>query len=164
MKKILTLCIVCDEGRVLLGMKKRGFGVGRWNGFGGKLENGESLEEGAAREMKEEAGITPTEMSKVGILDFSFADKSGDLEVHVFKVDAFSGEPVETEEMFPEWFSYDEIPYVQMWSDDKEWLPFLLTRKLFRGRFVFDAPATLEHAGEILEFEMDVVESLMGDS
>jgi hypothetical protein len=42
MKKLLTLCIVHQNDKVLLGMKKRGFGMGRWNGFGGKVEAGAS--------------------------------------------------------------------------------------------------------------------------
>ena len=47
--KLLTLLFVLEPGRVLLGMKKRGFGVGRWNGFGGKVQEGETIEEGAIR-------------------------------------------------------------------------------------------------------------------
>lgn len=39
--------LVCQEGRVLLGMKKRGFGMGKYNGFGGKVEPGESIEAAA---------------------------------------------------------------------------------------------------------------------
>jgi hypothetical protein len=35
--KPLTLCMVHQDNKLLLGMKKRGFGEGRWNGFGGKL-------------------------------------------------------------------------------------------------------------------------------
>ena len=42
--------------RVLLGMKKRGFGVGKWNGFGGKLHANETMVECAARELHEESG------------------------------------------------------------------------------------------------------------
>jgi 8-oxo-dGTP pyrophosphatase MutT (NUDIX family) len=34
---------------ILLGMKKRGFGAGKWNGFGGKLEENESNEAAAKR-------------------------------------------------------------------------------------------------------------------
>eukprot|EP00056_Hartaetosiga_gracilis_P017259 m.6783 g.6783 ORF g.6783 m.6783 type:complete len:151 (-) comp5533_c0_seq1:454-906(-) len=42
-----------DRKRILLGMKKRGFGKGKFNGFGGKLEKGETVEEAAVRELQE---------------------------------------------------------------------------------------------------------------
>lgn len=45
--KLLTLVLVVQPGRVLLGMKKRGFGAGKWNGFGGKVQPGETIEEAA---------------------------------------------------------------------------------------------------------------------
>lgn len=50
-RKVLTLLLVVDETkqRVLLGLKKRGFGIGKWNGFGGKVETGESVSEAAKR-------------------------------------------------------------------------------------------------------------------
>jgi 8-oxo-dGTP pyrophosphatase MutT (NUDIX family) len=44
--KVLTLLMVVRDGRVLLGEKKRGFGAGFYNGFGGKVEEGESVLEG----------------------------------------------------------------------------------------------------------------------
>lgn len=47
--KLLTLVMVVQPGKVLLGMKKRGFGAGRWNGFGGKVQSGESIEDAARR-------------------------------------------------------------------------------------------------------------------
>ena len=47
--KLLTLVLVVQPGRVLLGMKKRGFGEGKWNGFGGKVQSGETIEEAARR-------------------------------------------------------------------------------------------------------------------
>ena len=47
--KLYTLAFVLDAGKILLGMKKRGFGVGRWNGFGGKVDPGESIEGAAKR-------------------------------------------------------------------------------------------------------------------
>lgn len=139
MKKILTLCLAVREWQVLLGMKKRGFGAGRWNGFGGKVEEGESIEEGARREMREECGVTIGKMEKVGIHEFEFAAKRGEiLEVHVFRVDAWSGEPVETEEMRPEWFAFSDIPYGTMWPDDIHWFPLFLEGKRFRTKFLFD--------------------------
>eukprot|EP00249_Psilotum_nudum_P002739 c15866_g1_i2 orf=186-692(+) len=109
--KLLTLVIVESDGRVLLGMKKRGFGEGYYNGFGGKVEDGETIEEAAIRELEEEAGITAQQLIKRGVLTFHFDDKPCPWEVHVFHVAHFTGEPHETDEMSPIWFSYMDIPF-----------------------------------------------------
>ena len=137
-KKILTLCIIHQHPKILLGMKKRGHGEGKWNGFGGKVEKGETIEQGAIREMNEESGIKISKMNKLGILEFTYQDDSGNMEVHIFCVEEFKGSPVESEEMRPKWFHIDEIPYNQMWSDDKYWLPMFLDEKSFRGKFIFN--------------------------
>jgi hypothetical protein len=79
--KVLTLVIIEKEGEVLLGMKKRGFGQGYYNGFGGKVETGETVEEAAARELKEEAGVVAVSMEKRGILTFHFDDNPQPWEV-----------------------------------------------------------------------------------
>lgn len=160
MKKILTLCMICNDEMVLLGMKKRGFGTGRWNGFGGKVESGESVEAAAIREVEEEVGVTPTSMKQVGVLEFAFQSEENVLEVHVFKVTVYTGEPVESEEMRPQWFHYSEVPFAQMWADDRYWFPYLQSDMLFKGRFLFDRPATLEHPGTIVEHELFEVESI----
>ena len=50
--KAYTLCFTFKDSswkQVLLGMKKRGFGAGRYNGFGGKVEPGETVKEAAIR-------------------------------------------------------------------------------------------------------------------
>ncbi len=137
-RKVLTLCLVHDHPRVLLGMKKRGFGAGRWNGFGGKVQTGESIEEAARRELLEESNISVHELEKMGILDFEFAAIPGEiLEVHIFRGRDFVGEPTESEEMRPAWFHIDEIPFGQMWPDDIYWLPLFLRGAKFRGKFLF---------------------------
>lgn len=102
MKKVLTLCLVLKENKILLGLKKRGFGEGRWNGFGGKVEEGESVEEGAKRELLEESGIVAEKMEEVGVITFSFQEIPKIQEVHIFKILEYSGEVKETEEMKPE--------------------------------------------------------------
>jgi len=138
MKKQLTLCIIYNHPQVLLGMKKRGFGMGRWNGFGGKVEKGETIEEAALRELKEEAGIKVTQrLEKIGILDFEFQGNPEILEVHIFRGEKFSGKPTESEEMKPQWFHIDEIPFSEMWPDDIHWIPLFLKRKKFKGKFLF---------------------------
>lgn len=137
MKIITTLCIVHQHPKVLLGMKKKGFGAGRWNGFGGKVNDGETIEEAAKRELFEEAGIQAEIITKLGFLEFEFEKTGKIIEVHVFKLREFRGEPMEGEEMKPEWFFIDEIPFQSMWPDDVYWMPMFLSDKNFIGKFVF---------------------------
>lgn len=159
-KKIQTLCLIHQNGKVLLGMKKRGFGVGRWNGFGGKLHEGETIEEAAIREIKEESCLDVHEITKQGILYFEFENDSTLLEAHIYSIDKFSGIPQETEEMRPQWFSVDEIPFSNMWSDDKFWLPLFLEGKKFKGTFHFDKPSNVEHSAKIIRQELIEVDEL----
>ncbi|XP_014774121.1 oxidized purine nucleoside triphosphate hydrolase [Octopus bimaculoides] len=138
-RKILTLVLIRESSRVLLGMKKRGFGKGNWNGFGGKVKVGEeTIEDGAKRELLEECGLVAGCLDKIGELDFEFLGNPEIMEVHVFKTDSFEGIPAESEEMHPRWFSIERIPYHQMWPDDKYWFPLFLKGSCFKGHFLFE--------------------------
>ncbi|MFH1401754.1 MAG: 8-oxo-dGTP diphosphatase [Parcubacteria group bacterium] len=137
-KIVTTLCLILQNGKILLGMKKRGFGKGRWNGFGGKVLAGETMEEAVKREVREEAGVKVLGLAKIGVIDFHWEDKSEIMEVNIFRSEIFSGEPKETEEMKPQWFGQDELNFQEMWSDDKYWYPLFLGNKKFRGDFLFD--------------------------
>jgi 8-oxo-dGTP pyrophosphatase MutT (NUDIX family) len=139
MKKVLTLCLIQKDGQVLLGMKKRGFGLGRWNGFGGKVEEGETIEQAAKREVLEEAGVSINSMEKVGLINFTFDNESVVREVHIFRIHDFQGEPTESEEMKPQWFSAQDVPLDSMWDADRHWFPIFLAGKKFKGRVHFDA-------------------------
>lgn len=154
MKKIQTLCLVYQPPKLLLGMKKRGFGQGSWNGFGGKINKNESIEEAAKREILEEAGIMVKELNKIGIIEFEFKDNPEILEVHIFKAQNFEGIPKESEEMLPKWFDIREIPFSEMWPDDKYWLPLFLADKKFKGKFLFDETIN------ILDYSLFEVETL----
>ena len=137
MKKISTIAIGHKGGKVLLGMKKRGFGEGKWNGFGGKVHNGESIEDTAKREIQEEAGIIPKDLKKVGLLHFYF-DNIEIFECYIFRFTDFEGEPKESAEMKPKWFDINKIPFEKMWKDDSYWFPLLLSGENFFGHFYFD--------------------------
>lgn len=145
-KKILTLCVIHNDTHMLLGFKKRGFGAGRWNGFGGKVRPGETVEAAARREVREEAGLELIECRRRGVLLFEFANAPESLEVHVFSSRDFRGQPVESDEMKPEWYRLTDIPYAKMWPDDKYWLPRLIAGRNFQGRFYFlDHDTLLDH-------------------
>uniref|UniRef100_H3BAA3 Oxidized purine nucleoside triphosphate hydrolase n=1 Tax=Latimeria chalumnae TaxID=7897 RepID=H3BAA3_LATCH len=95
--KLLTLVLVVQPQRVLLGLKKRGFGVGRWNGFGGKVQSGETIEEAAKRELQEESTLTVDTLDKIGQIKFEFVGETEILDVHIFRVESYQGDPKETE-------------------------------------------------------------------
>jgi 8-oxo-dGTP diphosphatase/2-hydroxy-dATP diphosphatase len=129
--RVVSLLFIVDQdsGLVLLGKKKVRFGAGYWNGFGGGVEEGESVEESACRETREECGldVTPSNLKKVAHIHFIFDDKREyDHDVHVFTTNTFSGTPIETEEMAPAWHDLQQLPLTQMWPSDVHWVPLVL--------------------------------------
>ncbi len=137
-KRVFTLCTIIDGSKILLGRKKKGLGKGKWNGFGGKVEKGETIRETAVREVKEECGLLVKNLKKAGVLDFKFENIREIFQVHFFWTSDFSGKLKESQEMKPKWFDIEDVPYEKMWPTDKHWLPVLLKGGKFRGRFLFD--------------------------
>ncbi|KAK1804757.1 hypothetical protein P4O66_003611 [Electrophorus voltai] len=153
-RKLLTLVLVVQPGRVLLGMKKRGFGAGKWNGFGGKVQSGETIEQAARRELLEESGLTVDTLHKIGNITFEFVGEMELMDVHIFRADAYTGEPTESEEMRPRWFDVDKIPFGEMWADDVLWFPLMLQKRKFLGYFKFQGHNV------IVEHKLDEVQDL----
>ncbi len=120
-----TIVFPTNGDEILLGLKKRGFGAGWWNGFGGKLEGHESYEESAKRETKEEAGIAIDKLIHIADLAFYFGDELGVVS-RAYLAD-YSGEPQETDEMRPQLFQKNNLPYENMWPADGIWLPEALS-------------------------------------
>jgi len=142
-----TLLFLIEDQQILLAMKKRGFGVGRWNGVGGKPNANETIKDTAIRECKEEIEVTPTVMSEVATLNFYSPDEKSNQQVIVYLCTSWEGIAKETEEMSPKWFSIDQIPYDEMWPDDKFWLPKVIAGQYVSGDFHFDENDNLvEHS------------------
>jgi mutator protein MutT len=139
-EKNCTLLFLRKDDQILLAMKKRGFGSDRYNGVGGKIEPGETIEQALIRECQEEIEVTPTKFYKIA--EHDFIQKDGDrpwrMYVHAYMCTEWEGEPTETEEMAPEWFNIADIPYDNMWQDDILWLPMVLEGKTLFGQFTFD--------------------------
>ncbi|MBY0293727.1 NUDIX domain-containing protein [Patescibacteria group bacterium] len=128
--RLVSLLFIVDGDKVLLAKKKTRFGVGYWNGYGGGVEEGETIEESACRELFEECGLTtlPENLIKVARVKFHFEEKPEyNHDVHVFISQTFSGTPIETREMGePQWHNISELPIHEMWPSDPYWVPLVL--------------------------------------
>jgi len=169
-KKAYTNVFIWDEkeGKILLGYKKRGFGVDMYNGFGGKVEANETSAQGALRELQEEAGIE-ADLVHCGTLLFVSDDAPLGHHIEIYRGHSYTGTVTESEEMRPEWFALPSefiphrqhadrvqdnrdddtdisglrsVPFDRMWEDDRHWFPLMLSRKFFIGRVDFSRPAT----------------------
>lgn len=140
-----TLLFVRDGGRLLLIRKKRGHGAGKINAPGGKIDAGETPEESAVRETREEVGVralNPVHMAVLRFVDRVDPQWLG----HVFVAASHEGTPLETEEAEPFWVPLDAIPYAGMWEDDRIWLPEVLAGRPVRGDFLFETGKLLSYA------------------
>lgn len=145
-----TLVFVIDQGRILLIRKKRGLGLGKVNGPGGKLDPGEDAVSCARRECREELGIRVHDLECMGEHKFQFVDGYS-IHCWVFRTSSYEGEAVETAEAVPLWTDIDAIPYEEMWEDDRMWLPLLLQGQPFSARWVFDDDRMLDHDIRLVE-------------
>lgn len=151
MRKV-TLCFLVKGNQILLAMKKEGFGEGKWNGVGGKQEEGESIEQAAVRELAEEIGVKAevADLENVGDIKFYFDDRPDwHQHIFIFFVNKWQGEPQESDEMRPEWYEKDKLPYEKMWVDDPHWLPKVLEGQKIEAEFYFN-----NHGAEIDKFDI----------
>lgn len=155
MKRIeTTLCLLEKDNQILLGLKKRGFGKGKYNGVGGKLEPGETKEEALLREVKEEIGVMLTQYEYHGKVEFIelYKGYKTNLIFYLYTSNSWEGDIIETDEIKPYWFNKDAICYEKMFADDKYWLPYILKGHKIDAFFEFDA------AWQIKNKRVDIIE------
>ncbi|HEX2144811.1 MAG TPA: 8-oxo-dGTP diphosphatase [Glycomyces sp.] len=141
----MSLCFLFRTGpagrrEVLLGRKKRGFGTGKTVGLGGKLEPGEIAVAAAAREIGEECGILvqAADLREAADIEFRFPHRpEWDMRVAVFTGERFTGEARETAEIAPRWYGVDDLPHLELWDDNRYWLPQVLAGRRLRAVFVY---------------------------
>jgi 8-oxo-dGTP diphosphatase len=138
------LCLIrrrADGGpEVLLGLKKSGFGVGKWVGLGGHIERGEKPDAAAVREVAEESSlvVAADALQHMASIEFRFpARPSWDQTADVFVTSVYQGEATESDEVAPRWFAEDALPLSLMWDDAKYWLPRVLAGEHVDVRIAF---------------------------
>jgi 8-oxo-dGTP pyrophosphatase MutT (NUDIX family) len=81
------------EQKILLGKRsphRRAY-PNVWDILGGKKEEGESLEQALTREMREEIGVTPRNVTKLTVLRDPMESLHDPMRYHIYRVDAWDG-------------------------------------------------------------------------
>ena len=147
--KNTTLCFVLRNDKILLGLKKIGeVGEGKYNGFGGRVNEGERIDAAAVRELEEETGLIAKiqDLENVGTIEYTFPEHESykSQKVHIYLIKKWLGTPRESQEMTCEWFKIRDIPYDKMWDDDKLWLPQVLKGEKLEADFIFGEGEKIE--------------------
>lgn len=124
----------------MLGRKKTGLGLGNIVGLGGKIEPGETPLEAIVREIEEESSliVDPAAVNEMGFIRYAFPHRENwSQDSTVFVVDAFSGTPMESDEVVPAWYDVADLPLDGMWDDAKYWLPQVLAGETVHASFTF---------------------------
>ncbi len=119
-----------DGGRVLMihrNARADDEHFGKYNGLGGKLEAGEDVVAGMAREIHEEAGIVCEHLRLRGTLNWPGFGKHGeDWFGFIFLIESFSGTPhAGNHEGDLEWVAREQLLGLPMWEGDRHFLPLV---------------------------------------
>jgi len=138
--KLATLCYLKRDGKTLMlhrVKRENDMHEGKWNGLGGKFEPGETPEECAIREIKEESGLDVDELELKGVLTFPEFSKNEDWYVFVFTATSFSGEMIESPEGHLEWIPNENLTDLPLWGGDKHFLEWMDTNRFFSAKFIY---------------------------
>lgn len=139
--KLATLCYVQQDNKTLMlyrNKKENDYHEGKWNGLGGKFEQGETPEECAVREVYEESGLLVKDPLLKGFITFPMFDGKDDWYVFLFVFDGYEGELIDSPEGKLEWIPNDKLTDLNLWKGDIVFIPWLFEDKFFSAKFNYE--------------------------
>ena len=146
--KMATLCYLKREGQTLMVhriKKENDIHMGKWNGLGGKLEPGETPEECAMREIREETGLTVTNPILKGILTFPDYANNEDWYAFVYIAHEMEEELIDSPKGTLKWIDDEKLLSLNLWEGDRIFLPWLEQSKFFSGKFEYKDGQFMSH-------------------
>ena len=156
----VTLCFLIDEdnNKILLGRKKYGEAKDKVNGFGGKVEESDTtITDALIREFYEETSAKVIDPELRSIINFHNIDTSTNTNelwrAYVYIATKWDGEPKESNEMTVEWIDKNQVPFDQMWENDRLWFNIIMSGKQTEIDLI-------EEDKKLTEFSVKFVETL----
>src|SRR5574338_134811 len=148
--KLATLCYVTDrktDSTLMLHRVKKAndYHEGKWNGLGGKFEQGESPEECAIREIEEESGLKVKSVKMKGFITFPLFDGKEDWYMFLFAADDFEGNLIDSPEGNLKWIKNEKLTELNLWDGDKIFIPWLFHNKFFSAKFNYENGKYISH-------------------
>ncbi|GAB4495059.1 MAG: 8-oxo-dGTP diphosphatase [Anaerolineales bacterium] len=139
--KLATLCYLRQNNHTLMLhriKKANDMHQGKWNGLGGKFNPGESPEDCAIREVREESGLTMLNPRLRGIITFpAFGSEEHDWYAFLFTADCFTGELIDSPEGVLRWIPDEQLLDLPLWEGDRIFIPWLNQPHFFSAKFVY---------------------------
>lgn len=146
--KLATLCYLRRDGQTLMlhrNRKENDMHLGKWNGLGGKLQPGETPEECARREIREESGFEVGLLRYKGFIVFPAFDGIEDWYVFVFTAEEITGEMIDSPEGQLAWIEEDKVFDLPLWDGDYIFMKWLQKPELFSARFIYDKQKLVDY-------------------
>ncbi len=106
-RKAVRCYLIKDEKVVVTKYKEGNKKIGYYDIPGGKIEEGETPEQTAIREMKEETGLKVRDLKYKGNMIIEYPNRIFDFDI--FIANESEGEPQEFEENTSEWIEINEL-------------------------------------------------------
>ena len=143
-----SLCYLYRGGDVLMmhrTRKKNDMNHDKWIAVGGRFEAGESPEECALREVREETGLTMLVPRYRGVVTF-INDQYETERMHLFTCDKWTGELTDCDEGELVWLPKKEMDALPQWEGDRifhrlldEGVPFFELELVYSGEKLLSA-------------------------
>ncbi len=149
--KLATLCYIRQDGKTLMihrVKKQNDIHAGKWNGLGGKVEPGETPEECARREIREESGLNIEKLELKGFLTFPKFSANEDWYAFVFTAQGVCGTLIDSNEGELKWIADDDLLDLELWDGDRFFIPWLDQPGFFSAKFIYQNGTLLDHYAE----------------
>lgn len=144
-------CLVIENGKIIITKYLQGKKAEYYDIPGGKIEIGETPEEAAIREMKEETGIDVSNLIKKGIFEVDYSDRKFFFEVFIAK--KYNGTPKNFEKNISKWINIEELLKKEKILSNILMLDKTFNKALYNENYNFHIKVKVDEQENILNFE-----------